>query len=156
MTVFCADCAVGRGTSAGIRFSGDSRAQPAGHRFIDWLQEEGSVEDTFGISEESSSGNTVLSVAGELDIATAPELRDRFEEAIDRVPQGTVVVDLLKVTFIDSTALGVLIGGLKRSQTAGGEFRIVVAEPRILKIFEITGLTDLFSIFDTLAGATAG
>ena len=65
-------------------------------------------------------------------------------------------MDLLNVTFIDSTALGVLIGGLKRSQTAGSTFRIVVSEPRILKIFEITGLTDLFSIFDTLAGATQG
>ena len=67
-----------------------------------------------------------------------------------------MVVDLLRVSFIDSTALGVLIGGLKRSQSAGGLFRLVVAEPRILKIFEITGLTDLFSIFDTLAGATSG
>lgn len=114
------------------------------------------MEESFGISEEDSSGNTVLSVAGELDIATAPEFRDRLEEAIDRLPQGAVVVDLLKVTFIDSTALGVLIGGLKRSQNAGGVFRIVVAEPRIIKIFEITGLTDLFSIFSTLAGATAG
>ena len=114
------------------------------------------MEESFGVSEENSGSNTVLSVAGELDIATAPELRDRLEEAIDRVPQGTVVVDLLKVTFIDSTALGVLIGGLKRSQSAGGSFRIVVAEPRILKIFEITGLTEVFSIFQTLAGATAG
>lgn len=114
------------------------------------------MEETFGISEESSGGNAVLSVAGELDIATAPELRDRLEEVIDRVAQGTVVVDLLKVTFIDSTALGVLISGLKRSQSAGGVFRIVVAESRILRIFEITGLTDLFSIFETLAGATAG
>jgi anti-sigma B factor antagonist len=114
------------------------------------------VEETFRISEEASSGDTVLSVAGELDIATAPELRDRLEGAIDRAPQGTVIVDLLEVTFIDSTALGVLIGGLKRSQSTGGVFRIVVAEARILKIFEITGLTDLFSIFDSLSEATTG
>ncbi len=113
------------------------------------------MEETFGIAEESSGGTTVLAVAGELDIATAPELGDRLGDAIDRVPQGTVVVDLLRVSFIDSTALGVLIGGLKRSQSAGGLFRLVVAEPRILKIFEITGLTDLFSIFDTRAEATS-
>ena len=114
------------------------------------------MEETFGISEESSGGNDGAVGGRRVGYCHGTELRDRLEDAIDRVPQGTVVVDLLKVTFIDSTALGVLIGGLKRSQSAGGVFRIVVAEPRILKIFEITGLTDLFSIFDTLAGATSG
>jgi anti-sigma B factor antagonist len=113
------------------------------------------MAETFGISEEADSGHGLLSVVGELDVATAPDLRARLEEIIDRVSPGPVVVDLLDVTFIDSTALGVLISALKRSQKAAGEFRLVVAEPRILKIFEITGLTDLFSIFPTLAEATS-
>jgi anti-sigma B factor antagonist len=112
------------------------------------------VEEAFGIVEEIGAGSSVLVVVGELDVATAPELRGRLEETIDR---GTplVVADLLGVTFIDSTALGVLIGALKRSQSAGGQLRIVVAEARILKIFEITGLTELFSIFPTLGEALA-
>jgi len=124
---------------------------------VDRLGEEGNgcVTESFEISEKVRSGHTVVSVVGELDVATAPDLRLRLDDAIDRALQNAVVVDLLAVTFIDSTALGVLISGLKRSQGAGGELRIVVAEPRILKIFEITGLTDVFSIFPTIDEATA-
>jgi anti-sigma B factor antagonist len=114
------------------------------------------VNESFEISESVHGGHPVLSVVGELDVATAPDLRARLDDAIDRAHQDAVSVDLLGVTFIDSTALGVLISGLKRSQAAGGELRIVVAEPRILKIFEITGLTDVFSIFATIDEATAG
>jgi len=113
------------------------------------------VEDTFAISEGSSNGCSVVSVVGELDVATAPELRSRLEGAIDNGP-AVVVADLLGVTFLDSTALGVLIGALKRCQAAGGELRIVAAEPRILKIFEITGLTELFSLFPTVEEAGVG
>jgi len=67
-----------------------------------------------------------------------------------------VVVDLLGVTFMDSTALGVLVGALKRCRQAGGSMRIVVADPRVLKVFEITGLTELFSLFATLDEAVEG
>jgi anti-sigma B factor antagonist len=64
-----------------------------------------------------------------------------------------VVVDLLAVTFIDSTGLGVLIGARKRCVADDRTLRVVVAEPRILKVFEITGLTELFDIRPTVAGA---
>jgi anti-sigma B factor antagonist len=120
------------------------------------VDEEPVVEQTFRISETTVEGYSVVSVVGELDVATAPEMRSRLEESIDASKLPAVVADLLGVTFIDSTALGVLIGALKRSQAAGGEFRIVAAEPRILKVFEITGLTELFSIYPTLDEATAG
>jgi anti-sigma B factor antagonist len=111
------------------------------------------MEDTFAIAVTTDDACTVVSVVGELDVATAPALREHLERAIDG--GGLVVADLLGVTFIDSTALGVLIGALKRSESAGGGLRIAVAEPRILKIFEITGLTELFSIFPTLGEASA-
>ena len=114
------------------------------------------MKESFEISEKVHAGHPVLSVVGELDVATAPDLRDRLEDAVDHAQRNAVLVDLLGVAFIDSTALGVLISGLKRSQAVGGELRIVVAEPRILKIFEITGLTDVFSIFPTIDEATAG
>ena len=55
------------------------------------------------------------------------------------------------MTFLDSTALGVLVGALKRCREQGGELRLVVTEPRIVKIFEITGLTTVFRIVDSLA-----
>ena len=111
------------------------------------------MENAFAIAETTGDGCTVVSVVGELDVATAPDLREHLDRAIDR--DGLVVADLLGVTFIDSTALGVLIGALKRSQSAGGGLRIAMAEPRILKIFEITGLTELFSIFPTRGEASS-
>jgi anti-sigma B factor antagonist len=95
----------------------------------------------------------VVSGAGEIDLATSPALRSRLQDAIGR--HRVVIVDLSDVTFIDSTGLGVLIGGLRRVNEAGGEMKIVVADPRVLKIFEITGLTELFSIHPSLAEATS-
>jgi anti-sigma B factor antagonist len=111
------------------------------------------VEGTFNIVDAIGDGYSVVSVTGELDVATAPDLRSHLEEAVDR--GGLTIADLLGITFIDSTALGALVGSLKRAQAAGGDLRIVAVESRILKIFEITGLTDVFSIFPTVDTAVA-
>jgi anti-sigma B factor antagonist len=107
------------------------------------------MDEVFDTSEETTDRYSVVAVTGEVDVATAPTLRSRLDEAIDR---GTprLVVDLLSVTFIDSTGLGVLIGASKRVDERDGTMRLVVAEPRILKLFEITGLMDLFSIVPSL------
>jgi anti-sigma B factor antagonist len=106
------------------------------------------VPEEFDISDESRGGATVISPSGEVDIATAGQLRDRVDQVIERT-EGTVVVDLTSVTFIDSTGLGVLIGARKRCVEDGRTLRVVIAEPRILKVFEITGLTELFDIRPT-------
>ncbi len=113
------------------------------------------MEEIFDVSEQTGNGVSIVSATGEIDIATAPALRERLESSIDQRPD-VVVVDLLGVTFMDSTALGVLIGALKRCREAGGTMRIVVSDTRVLKVFEITGLTELFSIFPTVAAATQG
>jgi anti-sigma B factor antagonist len=113
------------------------------------------VAETFGISEASPDGVAVLSVTGELDIATAPRLREQLESTIE-AGSDPVIVDLLGVTFIDSTALGVLIGALKKCRESDTELRLVVAEARVLKVFEITGLTSVFSVFPTVDAATRG
>lgn len=103
------------------------------------------MDETFDSTLEHGSGSSVVSVSGEVDVATAPELRGRLDEAIEQAP-ALLVVDLTKVSFIDSTALGVLIGARERCTAAGVTIRLVVTEARILKIFEITGLTELFDI----------
>jgi len=110
------------------------------------------MDQTFDISEREDAAAPVVTVAGEIDVATAPSLRDRLQA---RVAGGdaTIVVDLLQVSFLDSTALGVLVGALKRCREAGGDLRLVIAEPRILKVFEITGLTEVFSIHPTVEDA---
>lgn len=110
------------------------------------------VEQVFEIAEREVGGVPVLSVSGEIDVATAPELREHLQRRT-AANAPTVVVDLLEVSFLDSTALGVLVGALKRSREAGGELRLVIAQPRILKVFEITGLTEVFPIHTTVEDA---
>ena len=108
------------------------------------------MEQEFHIEERVDRGRPVISVTGEIDVATAPQLRECLHRVIAR-GQATVVLDLLGVTFLDSTALGVLVGALKRCRELGGELHIVVSDARIKKIFEITGLNTIFAIVSTPA-----
>jgi anti-sigma B factor antagonist len=110
------------------------------------------VEQQFRIEEERGASPPVIAVSGEIDVATAPQLRECLHRVIAQ-GEATVVLDLLGVTFLDSTALGVLVGALKRCRELGGDLHVVVADPRIMKIFEITGLTNVFTIADTVQAA---
>jgi len=110
------------------------------------------MDQTFTIEDEEIDGVPVVSASGEIDVATAPPLRDRLQ-ALAASGKATVVVNLLGVTFLDSTALGVLVGALKRCREAGGDLPLVIEEPRILKVFEITGLTGVFPIFESVREA---
>jgi len=98
--------------------------------------------------------HTIVSVAGEIDVYTAPKLR---EALIDLVNAGSyhIVVDVERVEFLDSTGLGVLVGGLKRVRAHNGSLKVVCTQERLLKIFRITGLTKVFSIHDSVSDAVA-
>lgn len=109
----------------------------------------------FDVAERDEGGTPVLAVRGEVDVSTAPELRERLLALAER-GQTVAVVDLSEVSFVDSTALGVLVSGVKRLRSGGGDLRLVVTQPHISKVFEITGLTEVFSIFPTLDAAVAG
>ena len=100
-------------------------------------------------------GWAVLAVSGEIDIATAPSLRDRLHGLLAE-GKLQLVVDLDDVGFLDSTGLGVLVGVLKRARTEGGEVRIVCTQPRVLKVFEITRLDSAFDLFDSVDEAVRG
>lgn len=104
--------------------------------------------------DESRAPYTVLSVKGEIDVYSAPRLRERL---VELVSQGhrQIVVDLEGVDFLDSTGLGVLVGGLKRLRSHDGELSIVCSQSRIMKVFEITGLTSVFRMAATVDEATA-
>ena len=82
----------------------------------------------------------VLQVTGEVDVYTAPMLRERIREI---AAKGAVhlIADLGQVDFLDSTGLGVLVGGLKRLSEDDGSLALVLTTPRLLRIFQITGLT---------------
>ncbi len=87
----------------------------------------------------------VIQVGGEIDVYTAPKLRECL---VDLVGSGNyhLVVDLGGVEFLDSTGLGVLVGGLKRVRSHDGSLELVCSHERLLKIFRITGLTKVFPI----------
>jgi anti-sigma B factor antagonist len=97
-------------------------------------------------------GWSVLTVGGEVDVATAPRLR---EQLLRLVSDGhhRIVVDLGEVDFIDSTGLGVLIGALKRVRAHDGDLALVCTENRILKVFEITGLDRVFRLHPSVVAA---
>ena len=100
-------------------------------------------------------GWSVLEVGGEIDVATAPRLREQLIKLVND-EKFRIVVDLGAVDFIDSTGLGVLIGALKRVRTHEGNLSLVCSEPRIVKVFEITGLNQVFQIHQTVDDAVAG
>ncbi len=103
--------------------------------------------------DQSRSPYTVLSVKGEVDVYTAPRLREKLVELVSE-GHRKVVVDLEGVDFLDSTGLGVLVGGLKRLRSHGGDLMLVSTQARILKVFEITGLTGVFRISSSVEEAT--
>lgn len=101
-----------------------------------------------------TGGWTVLTATGEIDVAAAPALRERLVELIE---DGTteLVVDLEGVDFIDSTGLGVLVGAVRRARAAEGDVRLVCTNSRLLKVFDVTGLDEVFTIAESVDDAVA-
>ncbi len=109
----------------------------------------------FRIEEQSPKPAVrILAVHGDVDLHSAPELRERIRGAIDE-GANTLVVDLSATTLIDSTSLGVLLGGMKRLREQDGEIRLVVPRPEVRRVFEITMLDRIFPLHDTQEEALA-
>ena len=107
----------------------------------------------FSIDTEQVGDNRhVIALTGEVDLYTAPELKSQM---LDLIANGAtdVVVDFTNTSFIDSTTLGVLVSGVKRLREKGGTLSIVCSDRNITKIFEITGLDRVFTIYPTRAEA---
>jgi anti-sigma B factor antagonist len=107
------------------------------------------------ISSRQEGEHTVISVSGEIDVYTAPSLRERLNELV-AAGHYDLIVDMVGVEFLDSTGLGVLVGCLKRVRSHEGTLRLVCAQEKILKVFRITGLTKVFPIHATLDEALSG
>jgi anti-sigma B factor antagonist len=103
-------------------------------------------------TRELGSGIVAVEVAGEVDLYSAPELGRALDAAIDRGSRR-LLVDLSGTTFIDSTALGVLIGALKRLRPYGGELAIACLEQSVRTVFELTHLDRSLPLFATCAEA---
>lgn len=101
------------------------------------------------VTSRASGERTVVQVTGEIDVYTAPALREELATLVDG-GSTDLVVDLTGVPFMDSTGLGVLVGVLKKVKTHGGELALVIDQEKVLKVFRITALTQVFPIYDTV------
>jgi anti-sigma B factor antagonist len=107
----------------------------------------GDVVD-LSLETREAGDRTVVAVSGEIDVYTAPRLRDQISEL---VASGSyhLVIDMEKVDFLDSTGLGVLVGGLKKVRAHEGSMELICNQERLLKIFRITGLAKVFTIHES-------
>ena len=98
------------------------------------------------------AGWTVVDVTGEIDLHTAPTFRERVYELID---QGTtrILLNLSSLDFMDSTGLGVMIGSLKRLKERDGTLALAAPQHSVRRVLEVTGLTKIFPVYDTLEEA---
>jgi anti-sigma B factor antagonist len=127
-------------SSARRRFPGKLRG--GGGRARRWI-----IDISLGSTDRGDW--TVVDVAGEVDVFTAPKLR---EHIIDLVGQGKtrIVVNLERVEFMDSTGLGVLVGGLKRIKEQDGALALAAPTPPVMRLLTITGLTQVFAVHETV------
>ena len=105
--------------------------------------------NTRSVDSEAS----IIDLEGEVDVYTAPQLKQQIITLLDGGVKR-VIVNLTAVDYLDSTALGVLIGGLKRLRERDGTLDLICPNPRIKRIFEITGLDKIFDIYSTEQEAT--
>jgi len=109
----------------------------------------------FSVSSERLDDDLgVIVLSGEVDIYTAPQFKECLLELLDSGVKR-LVVDLSQITFIDSTALGVLIGGVRRAHSSGGAMTIVVTTRPVERVLSITGLDRVFSMHATRDEALA-
>jgi len=110
------------------------------------------VDLTLATREED--GRAIVAVGGEIDVYTAPKLRDQITELVSNGSYN-LVIDLEAVEFLDSTGLGVLVGGLKKVRAHDGSLELICSQERLLKIFRITGLAKVFVIHDSVDPSVA-
>ena len=106
------------------------------------------------LETRQENDRTVVEVGGEIDVYTAPKLRECISGLVD-AGERQIIVDLEQVEFMDSTGLGVLVGALKSVRTVDGNLDLVCTQERLLKIFRITGLIKVFPIHDSQSAALA-
>ena len=112
------------------------------------------MDETFGVTEETDDRSVVVALSGEIDVAAAPTVRERLEQAADgdgRSGRRPVRRDLHRLDRARCAHRRPQASARRRSRPCAWWS----AEPRILKVFEITGLTDLFAIVPSLAEATS-
>jgi anti-sigma B factor antagonist len=103
----------------------------------------------FVVQSRPEGKRLVLEVEGEVDMFTAPKLRERLVQVVEE-GNYDIIVDLEKVSFMDSTGLGTLVGGLKRVKEHEGTLALVCSNRPVLRVLTITGLNNVFPIYESL------
>jgi anti-sigma B factor antagonist len=106
------------------------------------------------VSRTTTGDIPIVAVSGEVDVYSAPALKEKITELLDG-GQKTLIVDLSGVGFLDSTGLGALVEARTATTEAGGALPLVCSQERILKLFTITGLDGVFTIHPTVTEAVA-
>lgn len=106
-------------------------------------------------TEQLDSGTPVLSVTGDVDVATAPALERTLLEAAE-IQSGEVIVDLTACSFLDSRGLAALLAARARLARSNRALALILSNPGVVKIFEITGFDQIFAIYPSVGMALNG
>ena len=101
-----------------------------------------------------ASGASLATLSGEYDIASAADLKDMFQDALETSTR--LIVDLTQVTFLDSSALSLLIWGKKQAVAVGGDMVLVAPASNVAKVLRITQLDKVFAVFPGIEAAARG
>ena len=105
-----------------------------------------SLADGLELEFTRASESVVVTLRGELDAYSAPQLRDRLTDLVDGQGNLSVTLDLAEVSFLDSTAMGALVALLKQISGRGGQLVLGAPKPQVFKVLEVAGLTKVFTI----------
>lgn len=100
------------------------------------------------VTPRIADGTAILEVAGELDLYTSPKLKNALDGVLAK-GHTRLLINLLETTYLDSTALAILNSALQEIRQAGGNLGLVFNQPQIGRLFTITGLAEIFPIFQT-------
>jgi anti-sigma B factor antagonist len=111
------------------------------------------MDPQLSLTVHPNGQGAILSVGGEVDLATAPQLQAKLMELVDVKEAGGVVVDLTPVAFMGSTGLSVLLAGHRRAQAHGHTIRLVCPEGQVLRVLRLTGMEKVLTVYSSLAEA---
>lgn len=116
-----------------------------------------SVQSQFRVDVYDEQGATVITIAGELDLASSPELEEQLELVFNSgAHAGPVVLDLRKLAFMDSTGLSVLVKAHRAAEEAGRELCLVKGQPQVQRLLNLTGVADRLRVIDAPEDAVLG
>jgi anti-anti-sigma factor len=105
------------------------------------------VQNEFRVEVHKEEGATVIAIAGELDLASAPQLEEELERAQS---EGPVTLDLRELEFMDSTGLSILVRAHQAAEASGHRLLLVQGPPQVQRLLSLTGVAERLNVVDAL------